>query len=402
MSSDVLRRLTDKKGKQLSTIFGIVSEPDTSMIANLKDKINNPIFNLSVTDYERMCENKMMTKMMSKVIGCEEKQLKKFCKYINVFADNIKSSPKSIKNKMKVTNSINASNRKGSLNVLPDDILDKIVKKYKTLFKIKYKLKDWIPLDKLNWGFLSLNPDAIELLKENPDKIEWIWLSSNPNAIELLKEKIDEENKMDKEYLKKLPSNKKIDYSNLSENVNSIELLRENPKNINWMRLSANPSAIGLLKANLEKIHWRQLSRNINAMELLEDNLGKINWTALARNPNNRAIELLKANPKKIDWIQLSKNPAAIKLLKKKPNYIDWHSLSRNTNIEAIKLLKANREKIDWNWLSENPNAIELLKERIVEENEMNEEYLKNLPSNKKINWKELSKNPSIFEIILV
>jgi hypothetical protein len=32
----------------------------------------------------------------------------------------------------------------------------------------------------------------------------------------------------------------------------------------------------------------------------------------------------------------------------------------------------------------------------------MDEEYIKNLPSNKKINWKELSKNPSIFEIILV
>ncbi len=35
------------------------------------------------------------------------------------------------------TNSINASMRRGSLNVLPDDILEKIVKKYKTIFKIK-------------------------------------------------------------------------------------------------------------------------------------------------------------------------------------------------------------------------------------------------------------------------
>ncbi len=84
---------------------------------------------VSVTDYERMCENKMMTKMMSKVIGCEEKQLKKFCKYINVFAENIELSPKTINNKMNVTNSINASMRRGSLNILPDDILDKIPKK---------------------------------------------------------------------------------------------------------------------------------------------------------------------------------------------------------------------------------------------------------------------------------
>ena len=116
-----------------------------------------------MTDYEAMCGNKMMVRMMSKVIGCEEKQLKKFCKYINVFAENIKSSPKSIKNKMKVTNSINASMRRGSLNVLPDDILEKIVKKYKTIFKIKYKLKDWISLKKLNWEMLSENPNAIDL-----------------------------------------------------------------------------------------------------------------------------------------------------------------------------------------------------------------------------------------------
>jgi hypothetical protein len=42
----------------------------------------------------------MITKMMAKVLECDEKQLKKFCKYINVFKENINSSPKSIKNKM--------------------------------------------------------------------------------------------------------------------------------------------------------------------------------------------------------------------------------------------------------------------------------------------------------------
>jgi hypothetical protein len=34
---------------------------------------------------------------------------------------------------------------------------------------------------------LSLNPNAIELLKENKDKINWLYLSKNQNAIELLK-----------------------------------------------------------------------------------------------------------------------------------------------------------------------------------------------------------------------
>jgi len=148
MSSGALHRLTERKGKQLSKFLGIDSVPSTRLIADMQSIINNPLFELSMTDYEAMCGNKMMVRIMSKVIGCEEKQLKKFCKYINVFAENIESSPKSIKNKMKVKNSINASKRKGSLSVLPDDILEQIVNKYKTIFKIKYKLKDWIPKSK--------------------------------------------------------------------------------------------------------------------------------------------------------------------------------------------------------------------------------------------------------------
>jgi hypothetical protein len=61
-----------------------------------------------------------------------------------------------------------------------------------------YKLRDWIPLDKLNWGNLSLNPNAIDLLRENPDRIHWRNLSRNPNAIELLRDNPD---KIDWDYL---------------------------------------------------------------------------------------------------------------------------------------------------------------------------------------------------------
>jgi len=126
-----------------------------------------------MTDYEAMCGNKMMVRMMSKVIGCEEKQLKKFCKYINVFAENIESSPKSIKNKMKAIELLKANRRKihwAYLSENPNAI---------DLLKANY--------DKINWGFLSynINPEAIELLKENQDKIDWINFSenSNPEAI---------------------------------------------------------------------------------------------------------------------------------------------------------------------------------------------------------------------------
>ena len=388
MSSNALHRLTEKKGRQLSKFLGIDSVPSTRLIANMQSRINNPLFKLSMTDYEDMCGNKMMIRMMSKVIGCEEKQLKKFCKYINVFAENIESSPKSIKNKMKIRNSINTSKRKGSLSVLPEDILEKIVNKYKTIFKIKYKLKDWIPLEKLDWNYLSSNPNAIDLLKENPTKIFWTFLSANPApyAIELLKE-----------------NQKRIDWFYLSGNSDdkAIELLREYIENIEWDQLSRNPNpnAIKLLKENPSKINWEELSSNPNAIDLIKnkineendigenlDNSKNINYSKLSTNPN--AIELLKEYPNKIDWKWLSENPnpEAIELLKENQHNIDWFNLSINPNPEAIKLLKANQHKIDWYLLSRNrnPEAIKLLKTKPNE-----------------IDWDELSANPAIFDEVL-
>ncbi len=60
------------------------------------------------------------------------------------------------------------------------------------------------------------NPEAIELLKENPKKIDWEMLSENPSR-------------------------------------GAIELLKENPYvEINWELLSTNPCAIELLKANYD------------------------------------------------------------------------------------------------------------------------------------------------------
>ena len=368
MSSDALQRLTKKKGKQLSKFLGIESVPDTNFIIKIQEKIKNPMFKLSMNDYEMMCGDKTMTKVMTKVFDCDLKQLKKFCKYINVFKDNINSSPESIKKKMKLSNRINASMRRVSLHALPDDILEKIVNKYESLFsRIKYKLKDWIPSKKLDWNMLSLNPNAIELLKADPTEIYWNKLFKNPNpaAIELLK--ANPHVKIDWRYLSENPSaiellkanHNKIDWEWLSKNPHpyAIELLKENQDKINWFYLSANPNAIELLKENYEEIDWEQLSENPNAIELLKANLNEIFWPNLSLNPNEGAIELLKENQEKIDWWNLSynPNPAAIELLKANKTKINWQFLSGNPNPEAIELLKENQKKIDWGYLSGNP-----------------------------------------------
>src|ERR1700687_5996748 len=41
--------------------------------------------------------------------------------------------------------------------------------------------------DKIEWGSLSGNPAAMDLLRAKPNKINWAWMSSNPSAMDLLR-----------------------------------------------------------------------------------------------------------------------------------------------------------------------------------------------------------------------
>ena len=44
-----------------------------------------------------------------------------------------------------------------------------------------YKLRDWIPFDKLDFNYLSKNSNAIHILEKNLDKVHWDNLSRNPS-----------------------------------------------------------------------------------------------------------------------------------------------------------------------------------------------------------------------------
>jgi hypothetical protein len=397
-----LKDIADKKSNILSKILKVdpknlkvsdtersnssSSGPETRVIANIQDRINNPLFNISIADYELMCGNKKITKIMSTVLECDEKQLKKFCKYINVFKENINSSPRSIKNKMKP---------KMTLNKLPEELRIQIVKQYKSLFPTKYVLRDWIPLDKINW----------------------MELSKNPNAIDLLLQKINEESEIDEDDLEELEESEKIDWGALSSNPNAIALLKKYKDKISWDYLSMNTNleAIELLKANKNKIEWDNLSGNPNAITLLENNIDKINWEMLSTNPNPNAIKLLDKYYQEIDMFMLSANPSAIELLQLYYDDIVWYNLSLNPS--AIELLreridkekKMSRDeldgldlykKINWDRLSTNPNAMELLKTKINEEKKLTKDELEKLDNSEKISWTLLSKNPNAIELL--
>jgi hypothetical protein len=44
---------------------------------------------------------------------------------------------------------------------------------------------DFVSIDKINWCIFSGNPNAIHLLKQNPEKVVWNVCSGNPNIFEL-------------------------------------------------------------------------------------------------------------------------------------------------------------------------------------------------------------------------
>ena len=110
-------------------------------------------------------------------------------------------------------------------------------------------------------------------MKQNPDKLNWDWLSKNPNAIHLLEQNPD-----------------KINWDCLSGNPNAIHLLEQNPDKIVWCYLSSNPNAIPLLEQNPDKIDCLWLSENPNLLQLLTT----IDYAVLKEKNKAFAEELVK------------------------------------------------------------------------------------------------------------
>ena len=267
-----------------------------------------------------------------------------------------------------------------------------------------YKLRRWIDKTKLNNSCLSLNPNAIDYLTENPDLIVWDYLSSNKNAIALLLK-----NK-DKIYLNYLCKN---------ENEEVIGIIRDNKDKIaNWYYLNRNrnPAIFKFILENPDKINWYVFISNENSADFINNNLDffynklkDFKWEALSKNTNPKILQLLKDNKNRLDWYHLSKNPLLFDVIKGCDNYpyfhkIDWAQLCLNEDKRAIELLKINKNKIAWDMLSSNPNAIELLEKNmdLIDWNYLssNPNAMNLLRDNPQmIVWYKFSLNPSIFQL---
>lgn len=395
---------------------------------------DNPKLRLSIEDYNLMCKNTILKKMMAKVLNIDVNSLKAFCKVAKVLDKHIDLSASTIKEKLKaktspikdlvpeLLSSVGASVSAKTLKLLdlPDHIIEHITShslpslfapKYKM---IKYKLVDGIPEDKLLGGPISKNPNALYYLIDNGLPINYFWLSynTNPIAMGLLAEEM------------KVNPAVHLDWKALSRNPEAMKILKANRDKISWgyLSLNTNPSAMKLLeeeiKVNPTHINFESLAENETpeAMKLIEDNLLIENsiyttnwnrfWEILSR--NTKAIKILKANHKNIDWCSLCGNQSteAIKLLEEEmatnPDVVNWIILSGNPNQRAFAMLEANPKKINLRRLSSNthPKAIAILEKRMEVENNLSEATYDSISTSDKIDWILVSKNIKAIELL--
>ena len=375
--ADILyKMLTKRTNKQRTS----KSPPIIDLESALKKEPleENTILRLSIEDFELMCKNKKYREVMANVLNSNIDDLTAFCKDVKILENYVDLSQITIKEK-KIAKRLPI---KILLSDLPDESLKLITEKFKTL--LKYKLRDWLPSNKLSNDFVSANPNAIDFfsLPHNRRLIAWHILSENPNAIDFLS----------------LPENKKFIFyhylsCNKSSNPKLIKLLQD------YIKTNADPH-----------INWEELSKNPYAIDILTspENYDHIDWKGLSSNPSPKAIEflLLDRNIDHIKWREFSSNPcdSAIKFLKANQDYIDWGGLSANTNSKAIPLINKKikeenqlyelspteyaklQNKVYWRALSANPKAIPLIITKIKEGIRLDD-----------IDWDALSKNPAIF-----
>ncbi len=374
----VYKMLTKRTNKQRTS----KSPPIIDLESALKKESlgENAILRLSIEDYELMCKNKRYREAMANVLNTNIDDLTVFCRDVKILENYVDLSQITIKEK-KIAKRLPI---KILLSDLPDESLKLITEKFKTL--LEYKLRDWLPSNKLSNDFVSANLNSIDFfsLQQNRRLIARHILSENPNAVDFLS----------------LPENKIfINYHYLSCNK------------------SSNPKLIELLKAELKanpdirrQINWEELSKNPYAIDILTspENYDYIKWKSLSSNTSSAAIEFLLSD-KNIDfikWFEFSRNScnSAIQFLKDNPEYINWDGLSGNTNSKAISLIKekiikenqlyrlspteyANlQNKVYWRTLSANPKAIDLIIAKIKDGIRLDD-----------IDWDALSQNPAIF-----
>jgi len=336
---------------------------------------------------------------------------------------------------------------KFNITKLPNDLKSLFVKKYLNMLPDEYRLRDWIPVDKIDWRGLCQNPNAINMIEERIildstlskeeyniryyrltngleyKTVNWPSLSINKNAIKLIKERIIAEDLLTLQEYETLGFANRLDWTSIAvnEDYEAMKLLSKKPSKINWNLLSINKNAMELFilpKYNEEKLiepeilfnimhyankklDWSQLSRNEDAIKIIKEHLrfedtipleiyndldfsNIIDWGGLAANPKALSI-ITKFIEKYIQYEDIDDEEHPYYRYAKHFDDI-WRNLSKNPTDAAIKYLNEKYpEKINWRAFSGNPKAIRYLNDPINYE---------------RIDWSKLSKNTAAIDLL--
>lgn len=146
----------------------------------------------------------------------------------------------------------------------------------------------------------NCNPDAFELLESIYTKIDWKKFNRhyhcydypNKNTVKLFKKYFS--------WMKIFHGENFINWQNWSKVPEAMSLLKENPDKIDWSEFCENkhPEAVNMLKdeKNRDKLDWEQISRNKHPdiVDFLDNNLKKLNLNNLVRRNNPNFAKLIE------------------------------------------------------------------------------------------------------------
>lgn len=304
-------------------------------------------------------------------------------------------------------------------NELNDDIKEMIYQNVGLKESLNY-IKEGIPLDKLEYDELALNPNVYPLIKVFRD----MWGGIDIEKIEAIEKTINIGTYDGVNYLSEdIPIARLIRfYRKLSEN--------NDPKVISHLCKIYQDYSIDISSLLLD---WKALSNNRGAFSLLklkkedEDKLSiaeykgldeykKIVWVDLCRNPEPSIIELVnetlmegndKHNQRSIVIKNRKQDEEAIRRDKKALERLEA-SRTHKKEIIAVEWSMFNQPQIDWFALCADPKlneeSIQLLKKRIAFEETMPGFEVAFYSRNYKhgISWDNLSGNPNPEAVKLV
>ena len=152
------------------------------------------------------------------------------------------------------------------MDIIVDNYEEEIFPDLLAWNRTAWVLLEKLPLDEINWKFLSCNENAVPFLRKHMDRIDWEMFSCENENFFLPEDTVFEESDPDLLIYgpKDDPMYASICWPNIMERVKDMSIIKKYPGNIEWLvkYLCKNPYAIDIVAQYPDNIDWSELSAN--------------------------------------------------------------------------------------------------------------------------------------------